>query len=47
VVAPPVETWLLVEAAGAAPAQVDECVAAGMLQGQAGGVGVLDPYFYR
>ena len=39
VVAPPVETWLLVEAAGAAPAQVDECVAAGMLQGQAGGVG--------
>jgi DNA-binding CsgD family transcriptional regulator/tetratricopeptide (TPR) repeat protein len=39
VVAPPVETWLLVEAAGAAPAQVDECVAAGMLQGQAGGIG--------
>ena len=39
VVAPPVETWLLVEAAGAAPAHVDECVAAGMLQGQAGGVG--------
>jgi hypothetical protein len=39
VVAPPVETWLLVEAAAAAPAQVDECVAAGMLQGQAGGVG--------
>jgi DNA-binding CsgD family transcriptional regulator len=40
VVAPPVEPWLLVEAAGAAPAQVDECVAAGMLQGQvAGGVG--------
>jgi DNA-binding CsgD family transcriptional regulator len=37
VVAPPVETWLLVEAAGAAPAQVDECVAAGMLQEQAGG----------
>ena len=37
--APPVETWLLVQAAGAAPAQVDECVAAGMLQGQAGGVG--------
>jgi DNA-binding CsgD family transcriptional regulator len=36
----PVETWLLVEAVGAAPAQVDECVAAGMLQGQAtGGVG--------
>jgi DNA-binding CsgD family transcriptional regulator len=40
VVAPPVEPWLLVEAAAAAPAQVDECVAAGMLQGQvAGGVG--------
>jgi DNA-binding CsgD family transcriptional regulator/tetratricopeptide (TPR) repeat protein len=39
VVAPPVETWLLVEAAGAAPAQVDECVVAGMLQGQAGRVG--------
>jgi ATP/maltotriose-dependent transcriptional regulator MalT len=39
VVVPPVETWLLVEAAGAAPAEVDECVAAGMLQGQAGGVG--------
>jgi DNA-binding CsgD family transcriptional regulator len=39
VVAPPVETWLLVEAAGAAPADVDECVTAGMLQGQAGGVG--------
>jgi DNA-binding CsgD family transcriptional regulator/tetratricopeptide (TPR) repeat protein len=39
VVAPPVETWLLVEAAGVPPAQVDECVAAGMLQGQAGGVG--------
>jgi DNA-binding CsgD family transcriptional regulator len=39
VVAPPVETWLLVEAAGAAAAQVDECVAAGMLRGQAGGVG--------
>jgi DNA-binding CsgD family transcriptional regulator len=40
VVGSPVETWLLVEAAGAAPAQVDECVAAGMLQGQAtGGVG--------
>jgi hypothetical protein len=38
-VAPPAETWLLVEAAGAGPAQVDECVAAGMLQGQAGGVG--------
>jgi DNA-binding CsgD family transcriptional regulator/tetratricopeptide (TPR) repeat protein len=35
----PVETWLLVAAAGATPAQVDECVAAGMLQGQAGGVG--------
>jgi DNA-binding CsgD family transcriptional regulator len=39
VVAPPVETWLLIEAAAAAPAQVDECVGAGMLQGQAGGVG--------
>jgi DNA-binding CsgD family transcriptional regulator/tetratricopeptide (TPR) repeat protein len=39
VIAPRVETWLLVEAAGAASADVDECVAAGMLQGQAGGVG--------
>jgi tetratricopeptide (TPR) repeat protein len=39
VVVPPVETWLLVEAGGAVPAQADECVAAGMLQGQAGGVG--------
>jgi hypothetical protein len=39
VVAPPVETWLLAETAAAAPAQVDECVTAGMLQGQAGGVG--------
>ena len=39
VVAPPIETWLLVQAAGAAPAHVDQCVAAGMLQGQAGGVG--------
>jgi tetratricopeptide (TPR) repeat protein len=40
VVAPPVETWLLVEAAGATPAHLDECVAAGMLQDQAtGGVG--------
>jgi ATP/maltotriose-dependent transcriptional regulator MalT len=39
VVAPPVETWLLVEAAEASSAQVDECVTAGMLQGQAGGVG--------
>jgi DNA-binding CsgD family transcriptional regulator/tetratricopeptide (TPR) repeat protein len=40
VVAPPLESWLLVEAAGASPAHVDECVAAGMLQGQAaGGVG--------
>jgi DNA-binding CsgD family transcriptional regulator len=39
VVTPPVETWLLTEAAGAAPAQLDECVAAGMLQGQAGEVG--------
>ena len=35
----PVETWLLVEAAGAAPAHLDECVAAGMLRGQADGVG--------
>jgi hypothetical protein len=41
VAAPPVETWLLVEAAGAAPGHLDECVAAGMLQGQAGGVGFL------
>ncbi|HWD43496.1 MAG TPA: AAA family ATPase [Actinomycetota bacterium] len=40
VVAPPVETWLLAEAAGATPGHLDECVAAGMLQGQAaGGVG--------
>jgi len=39
VMAPPVETWLLVEAAGAAPAHLDECVTAGMLQSQAGGVG--------
>jgi tetratricopeptide (TPR) repeat protein len=40
VVAPPVETWLLVEAADAAPGHLDECVAAGMLQEQvAGGVG--------
>jgi tetratricopeptide (TPR) repeat protein len=38
VVAPPVETWLLAEAADAAPAQVDECVAARMLKGQGGGV---------
>jgi DNA-binding CsgD family transcriptional regulator len=38
VVTPPVETWLLAEAAGAAPDQVDECVGAGMLQGQASGV---------
>ena len=37
VVAPPLESWLLVEAAGASPAHVDECVAAGMLQGRAGG----------
>jgi hypothetical protein len=36
--APPVEPWLLVEAAGASSAQVDECVTAGMLKGQAGGV---------
>jgi DNA-binding CsgD family transcriptional regulator len=40
VVTPPVETWLLAEAAGAEPAHLDECVAAGMLQAQAaGGVG--------
>jgi DNA-binding CsgD family transcriptional regulator len=39
VAVPPVEPWLLVEAAAAAPAQVDECVTAGMLTGQAGGVG--------
>jgi DNA-binding CsgD family transcriptional regulator/tetratricopeptide (TPR) repeat protein len=39
VVVPPVETWLLVEATGAAPGHLDECVAAGMLQGQAGGIG--------
>jgi hypothetical protein len=35
----PVETWLLVEVADAAPAHLDECVAAGMLRGQADGVG--------
>jgi DNA-binding CsgD family transcriptional regulator/tetratricopeptide (TPR) repeat protein len=34
---PPVGTWLLAEAA-AAPDHVDECVAAGMLREQAGGV---------
>jgi hypothetical protein len=39
VVAPPVEIWLLVKAAGAAPDHVDQWMAAGMLQGQAGGVG--------
>jgi hypothetical protein len=39
VVTPPVETWLLVEAAGAAPDHVDQCMTAGMLQGQAGAVG--------
>ena len=39
VVAPRVETWLLAETAGASPGYLDECVAAGMLQGQAGGVG--------
>ena len=38
VVAPPVEIWLLAEMAGAAPAHLDECVAAGMLQGLTGGV---------
>jgi DNA-binding CsgD family transcriptional regulator len=38
VVAPPVQTWLLVEAAGASSAHLDECVTAGMLKGQAGGV---------
>ena len=38
VVAPPVATWLLAEAATAAPDHVDECVAAGMLREQAGGV---------
>ena len=39
VVAPPVEPWLLVEAAGAATAHLDECVAAGMLVAEPGGVG--------
>ena len=39
VVGPPVEMWLLVEAAGASSAHLDECVTAGMLKGQAGGVG--------
>jgi DNA-binding CsgD family transcriptional regulator/tetratricopeptide (TPR) repeat protein len=39
VVAPPVGTWLLAEAAAAAPDHVDECVAAGMLREEAGGVG--------
>ena len=38
VVAPPVRTWLLAEVAAAAPDHVDECVAAGMLREQAGGV---------
>jgi predicted ATPase len=38
VVAPPVATWLLAEAAGAAPGHLDECVEAGMLQELAGGV---------
>jgi DNA-binding CsgD family transcriptional regulator/tetratricopeptide (TPR) repeat protein len=39
VVAPPVATWLLTEAAAVRPADVDECVAAGMLGAEAGGVG--------
>ena len=39
VVTPPVEIWLLVKAAAAAPDHVDQCMAAGMLQDQAGGVG--------
>jgi DNA-binding CsgD family transcriptional regulator len=39
VMAPPVGTWLLAEAAAAAPDHVDECVAAGMLREEAGGVG--------
>jgi DNA-binding CsgD family transcriptional regulator len=39
VIAPPAEPWLLAEAAGVGPAAVDACVAAGMLQGQGGGVG--------
>jgi DNA-binding CsgD family transcriptional regulator/tetratricopeptide (TPR) repeat protein len=39
VVAPPVEPWLLAEAAGAPPAGLDECVAAGMLREEPGGVG--------
>jgi predicted ATPase len=39
VVAPPVAPWLLVEAAGADPEQVDACVAAGMLRAEPGGVG--------
>jgi DNA-binding CsgD family transcriptional regulator/tetratricopeptide (TPR) repeat protein len=38
VVAPPMETRLLAEAAGAAPGDLDECVEAGMLQARPGGV---------
>jgi DNA-binding CsgD family transcriptional regulator len=38
VVAPPVEPWLLAEAAGMASGDLDECVAAGMLVERAGGV---------
>jgi DNA-binding CsgD family transcriptional regulator len=38
VVTPPVETWLLAEAAAAAPSHLDECVEAGMLQERAGAV---------
>jgi predicted ATPase len=37
VVAPPVEPWLLAEAAGVASVDLDECVAAGMLEERAGG----------
>jgi DNA-binding CsgD family transcriptional regulator len=38
VISAPVETWLLAEVAGSAPEHLDECVAAGMLAGRAGGV---------
>jgi DNA-binding CsgD family transcriptional regulator len=38
VAAPPVATWLLAEVATAEPGHLDECVEAGMLQEQAGGM---------
>jgi DNA-binding CsgD family transcriptional regulator/tetratricopeptide (TPR) repeat protein len=38
VAAPPMAIWLLAEAAGAEPGHLDECVEAGMLEEQAGGM---------